>query len=162
MNAVTPLPTQQDVRELVEGLLGRHVDAYGAHEGVKLERNRENLVGTYVTDEGRVNALVMVDVACAARVGAALGLTPKGTADDAVKQGILPVQLGENVAEVLNVAASLFNTDGAPHLRLLSVYGGDIPAPADVVQWSKRFTPRVDLELDVSGYGSGIWSVVIV
>ena len=38
MNAVTPLPTQQDVRELVEGLLGRHVDAFGAHEGVKLER----------------------------------------------------------------------------------------------------------------------------
>ena len=61
MNAVTPLPTQQDVRELVEGLLGRHVDAFGAHEGVKLERNRENLVGTYVTDDGHVNALVLVD-----------------------------------------------------------------------------------------------------
>ena len=162
MTGVTPLPTQQEVRELVEQLLGRRVDTHVAHEGVDLVRNRENLAGTFVTDGGHVNALVMVNVACAARLGAALGLAPRAAADDVIKQGILPVQLGENVAEVLNVAASLFNVEGAPHLRLVNVYGGDVPAPADVVQWSKKFAPRLDLELDVSGYGSGIWSIVVV
>jgi hypothetical protein len=157
----TPLPVAQDVRELIEGLLGRHVDAHPAHAGVDLKRNRENLVGTYDTDDGHVAALILVDLACAARLGAALGLAPHSAADDAVKGGILPVQLGENVAEVLNVAASLFNTDGAPHLRLSSVYGGDVPAPADVAQWAKAFAPRLDLELDISGYGTGLWSVVV-
>ena len=101
MPAVTPLPTQQDVRELVEGLLGRHVDAFGAHDGVDLKRNRENLVGTYVSDDGHDSALIMADVACSARVGAALGLAPKSAADDAVHQGILPVQLGEPPADRL-------------------------------------------------------------
>jgi hypothetical protein len=78
-----------------------------------------------------------------------------------VRSGLLPVQLGENVAEVLNVAASLFNADGAPHLRLDSVYGGDMPVPADVATLSKAYSPRLDVELDVAGYGTGIWSVVL-
>ncbi|HEY0118143.1 MAG TPA: hypothetical protein VGC04_05125 [Cellulomonas sp.] len=161
MTVATPLPVAQEVRELVEGLLGRTVEARPAHLGVDLKQNRENLVGTYVTDGGYVAALVLVDLAAAARLGAALGLAPRSAADDAVKSGLLPVQLGDNVAEVLNVAASLFNADGAPHLRLLSVYGGDVPAPADVAQWARSFAPRVDLELDISGYGTGGWSVVL-
>ncbi len=161
MTAATPLPVAQEVRELVEGLLGRPVEARAAHKGVDLKQNRENLVGAYVTDTGQVSALVLVDLAAAARLGAALGLAPRSAADDAVKSGLLPVQLGDNVAEVLNVAASLFNADGAPHLRLLSVYGGDVPAPADVAQWAKAFSPRVDLELDISGYGTGGWSIVL-
>ena len=161
MSAATPLPVAQEVRELVEGLLGRSVEAHPARRGVDLKQNRENLVGTYVTDDGHVNALILVDLAAAARLGAALGLTPKSAADDAIKSGLLPVQLGDNVAEVLNVAASLFNADGAPHLRLLSVYGGDVPAPADVAQWAKMFAPRIDLELDITGYGTGNWSTVL-
>jgi hypothetical protein len=157
----TPLPVAQDVRELVEGLLGRPVEAHPAHKGVDLKQNRENLVGAYVTDDGHVHALVLVDLAAAARLGAALGLAPRTAADDAVKAGLLPVQLGDNVAEVLNVAASLFNAEGAPHLRLLSVYGGDVPAPADVAQWAAAYAPRIDLELDIAGYGAGGWSIVL-
>ena len=159
MNAV-PLPVAQDVRELVEGLLGRAVDARQAHKGVDL-KNRENLVGAYVTDEGHVAAIILVDLAGAAHLGAALGLAPRSAADAAVKGGLLPVQLGENVAEVLNVAASLFNADGGPHLRLLAVYGGDAPVPADIAQWAKAYSPRVDLELDINGYGTGGWSIVL-
>lgn len=162
MPTTTPLPAAQAVRELVEGLLGRSVEARTAHAGVDLKRNRENLVGAYVTDTGHLSALVLVDLAGAARLGAALGLAPRTAADDAIKAGLLPVQLGDNVAEVLNVAASLFNAEGAPHLRLLSVYGGDAPVPADVATAAAAFAPRVDLELDVSGYGAGGWSVVLV
>ncbi len=158
---VTPLPVPQQVRELVEGLLGRSVEARTVTRGVDLRASRENLVGTYVSDDGHVSAVILVDLAAAARLGAALGLAPRGGADDAVKSGLLPVRLGENVAEVLNVAASLFNADGAPHLRLDSVYGGDMPVPADIATLSKAYSPRLDLELDVAGYGTGTWSVVL-
>jgi hypothetical protein len=157
----TPLPVAQAIRELAEGLLGRAVEVRPAHAGVDLKRNRENLVGAYVTDTGQLRAVVLVDLAAAARVGAALGLAPRSAADDAIKAGLLPVGLGENVAEVLNVAASLFNAEGAPHLRLLAVYGGDAPVPADVAAAAAAFAPRLDLELDVSGYGTGGWSVVL-
>lgn len=159
--SVTPLPTAQAMCELVEGLLGRTVEAHPAHRGVDLAKNRENLAGTYVTNEGRTAALILVDLAAAARLGAALGLAPRSAADAAIKDGLLPVQLGENVAEVLNVAASLFNADGAPHLRLAAVYGGDVPAPAEVAAWAKGSGPRLDLELDVAGYGTGGWSVLL-
>lgn len=161
MNAAIPLPVPQDVRELIEGLLGRAVEAHTVTKGVDLKQSRENLAGTYVSDDGHTAALILVDLAAAARLGAALGLTPSRAADDAVRSGILPIPLAENVFEVLNVAASLFNHDGAPHLRLASVYGGDIPAPADIATWSKAFAPRLDLELDISGYGTGTWSIIL-
>lgn len=157
----TPLPVAQDVRELVEGLLGRAVDAHPAARGVDLKTSRENLAGTYVTDSGGLAAVVLVDLAAAARLGACLGLVAAKTADQAIKDGLLPVRLGENVAEVLNVAASLFNADGTPHLRLASVYGGEVPVPADVAALAKMFAPRLDLELEVAGYGTGGWSVVV-
>ena len=158
----TRLPVAQEVRELVENLLGRGVEAHPAAAGVELDRqHRENLVGAYATDEGCLHALVLVDLAAAARLGAALGLAPRAAADGAVTAGLLPVQFGENVAEVLNVAASLFNTDGAPHLRLLAVYGGDAPVPAEVAAAAKALAPRLDLELDVAGYGTGLWSAVL-
>lgn len=157
----TLLPVAQAVRELAEGLLGRPVGVQPAHQGVDLKKNRENLVGAYVTDAGHLAALVLVDLPLAARLGAALGLAPRSAADDAIRSALLPVQLGENVGEVLNVAASLFNADGAPHLRLLSVYGGDAPVPADIAVLAATFAPRLDLEVDVSGYGAGGWSVVL-
>ena len=158
---MTQLPVAQAVRELVEGLLGRPVGVRPAHAGVDLKKNRENLVGAYVTDTGHLAALVLVDLPLSAHLGAALGLAPRSAADDAIRSALLPVQLGENVGEVLNVAASLFNADGAPHLRLLSVYGGDAPVPADIAVLAATFAPRVDLELDVSGYGAGGWSIVL-
>jgi hypothetical protein len=157
----TQLPAAQEVRELVEGLLGRSVEARPARFGVDPKANRENLLGAYVSDDGRLSALVLVDLAAAARLGAALGLAPRSTADEAIKAGLLPVQLGENVAEVLNVAASLFNAEGAPHLRLLTVHGGDAPVPARVAAATTAFAPRLDLELDISGYGTGGWSIVL-
>ena len=117
----TPLPVAQGVRELVEGLLGRPVEARPATKGVDLTASRENLAGAYVTDRGDLAAAILVDLAAAARLGACLGLVPAKAADQAVRDGLLPVQLGENVAEVLNVAASLFNAEHAPHLRLSGV-----------------------------------------
>ena len=58
----TPLPVAQEVRELVEGLLGRAVESHTAAKGVDLKQNRENLVGVYVTDEGHSVAIILVDL----------------------------------------------------------------------------------------------------
>ncbi len=157
----TPLPAAHGVRQLVEGLLDRSVEARPARAGVDLGACRENLAGAYVDDQGRLAAVILVDLAAAARLGACLGLVAAKTADQAVTDGLLPVQLGENVAEVLNVAASLFNAERAPHLRLSGVYGGDLPVPADVAAMAATFAPRLDLQLDIAGYGTGGWSVVV-
>ena len=70
---MTQLPVAQAVRELVEGLLGRPVGVRPAHAGVDLKKNRENLVGAYVTDVGHLAALVLVDQPLAAHLGAAKG-----------------------------------------------------------------------------------------
>ena len=44
------------------------------------------------------------------------------TAAGAVEEGVLPPTLSENAGEILNVMASLFNAEGAPHVRLDALY----------------------------------------
>lgn len=156
----TPLPPARDVRELLEGLLGRGVDVTTG--GAMVDPAAGALVGVYVDRLLRLRALVLMDVPLAAHVGAALGLVPARTAAEAAELGALPPALAENAGEVLNVTASLFNAEGAPHVRLDTIYEApDQPLPADVAQWVHAYVRRVDLTVEVDGYGAGAWSLLV-
>ena len=43
---------------------------------------------------------------------------PAGGAEAAIEDGELPASIADNFTEVLNILSALFNTSGAPHLRL--------------------------------------------
>ncbi|WHP18999.1 hypothetical protein [Cellulomonas sp. ES6] len=64
--------------------------------------------------------------------------------------------------EILNVTAALFNVGDAPHLKLDAVYAPRDPLPADVAQWVLAYVRRLDLEVEVSGYGRGCASVLVI
>lgn len=158
----TPLPAALEVRELLEGLLGRDVDAAvgaaavnpGAHPGAQ--------VGVYVDNTLRLAAIIVMDLALAAHVGASIALMPATVAKAAVEDGTLTPALFDNTCEVLNVAASLFNTDGAPHLRLYATYAPREGLPADVAKWVSAYVRRLDMQMTVTGYGTGTISVLVI
>jgi hypothetical protein len=162
MSAQTPLPTAKDVRELVEGLVGRDVEV--ATGGAMLDPASGDgaLVGAYVDDRMALTAIVLLDLPLAAHVGASLGLVPARSAADAVAEGVLPPALSENAGEVLNVMASLFNTEGAPHVRLDALYEPGHPLPADVATWVPAYVRRTDLDMEVAGYGAGRFSLLVL
>ena len=158
----TPLPSAQQVRELVEGLLGRDVQVLTGGRIIDPAEPGGAMVGSYVDRLLRLRALVVLDLALAARVGAAIGLVPNRVCEADVADGELSDALAENAAEVLNVTASLFNTQDAPHLRLDGVTEPGRPLPHDVARWVKAYVPRLDLTVDIAGYGEGGFSALLV
>lgn len=156
--ATTELPPAKDVRDLLEGLLGKDTDF---SDGARLTEATAAMVGVYVDDQLGLRALVVMDVGLAASVGAAIGLMPVGGVEDAVDDGeLLPAQ-SDNAAEVLNVMAALFNVGDAPHLRLYSTYAPKVAAPDDVVAKLTALGGRVDWEVRVKGYPGGQLSVLL-
>ncbi|MFP3713997.1 hypothetical protein [Puerhibacterium sp. TATVAM-FAB25] len=159
MSDATPLPNAKEVRDLVEGLLGRDVEV---QTGGAMVDPAGALVGTYVDRTRALQAVVLLDLPLAAHVGAAIGLVPAHASAEAAADGVLPPTLAENAAEVLNVIASLFNADGAPHLKLDTVHAPGAPLPADVASWALAYVRRTDLDVEVSGYGRGSFSLLVL
>ena len=158
----TPLPAALEVRELLEGLLGRDVEAVVGTGAVDPQQHPGAVVGAYVDDALQLRALAVMDMPCAAWAGAAIALVPAATAAACVEDGLITPALFENTAEILNVAASLFNHDGCPHLRLYETYAPRETLPADVATWVLAYVRRLDMELTVSGYGTGRMSVLVL
>ena len=91
---------------------------------------------------------------------AAPALLPKGGLEDAIDEGELSDMHLEVVYEVVNVAAALFNGGGVTHSKLYKLYAPGEAVPGDLAGLAAGFN-RIDLSVDVAGYGKGALSIVI-
>jgi len=162
MSDQTPLPSALEARELWEGLIGRDLQVATGGPMVDPVLNGGALVGVYVDRLMKLSAIVAFDLPLAAHLGAAIALVPARTAQTAAEEEQLPSALAENAAEILNVTAALFNVGDAPHLKLDAWYAPREPLPADVAQWVLAYVRRLDLEVEVTGYGKGTASVLVI
>jgi hypothetical protein len=152
------MPQAADVAQLVEGLLGRQVT--GARTPDPVMRGKDvRIVGSYVDDGGSVKAVCLVDLVLGNALGAALALVPEPRVAAAVSAGRVDEDLAENTREVLNVAASLFNS-GDRHLKLAGTWVEKEPVPDDVVAFLRVPGRRDDLRLEINGYGGGVLALV--
>lgn len=158
MTATTTLPSGKDVRDMLEGLLGRDVTITPS---TPVEPDKPVAVGVYVDDSTRTAVVAVTDLALAAYAGAAIGLVPPGGAEAAVEDGALPATLRDTFVEVLNVLSALFNVPGSPHLRLYAAYEPGEAAPPDVAAGIRSSGGRLDLAVAVAGYGAGGLSFVL-
>ena len=155
------LPAAESVRTLFADLLDRNVEVAPA-AGVAPGDSSPASVATYVDDLDHVSAVVACDLALSARAGAAIGLVPASGAERAILSGCLDGTLLENLREVLDVAATMFNVEGASHLHLDGLHPAGDDVPRDVQARALTLGRRVDLELDIAGYGAGRLSVVLL
>jgi len=152
-----PLP---DVA-LVKDLLGMLFDGLTVKLGPKLDASPKSSAyfGVYVSDDGTPVALCGCDLAFAANSGAALSLLPPNVAKEAAKsKDLTPVMLS-NLHEVMNICTRLMLRDDSPHLKLreLTVVSA-LPAPAVAILNAPK--GRVDFEVGLGKYGSGVISVM--
>jgi hypothetical protein len=153
------VPARKPIKDLFEGLLGRDV-TLGDAPPVTLDRVPPPMVAVYVDDQLKLATVTVMDFALTAYVGAALGLVPKGGAEAAIEDAVLPQSLIENAAELLNVLAAPIGEASGTHQRLYKTYPpGEIP-PADVAGLTALLGSREDVLLDVKGYGAGPMSVI--
>ena len=159
--ATTPVPTPKAVRDMLTDLLGRAVEVnpslpYAPRPGEPMS------IAVFVDDRTVVRAVGVVDLGFSARAGAAIGLVPSPTAEEAIGSGLLPETLAENLYEVLNIAASLLNAEGVVHVKLHEMFAAGTRPPAPIAECLQALGRRLDLGVDIAGYGKGRFSLVIL
>jgi len=154
------LPAAKDVRDMLSGLVGKEVSV-SPGAPVTPEPNRPVSVAIYTAPDMSVNALCVMDLGASAYTAAALALLPPGGAQDAVEEDkeLSPLLL-EALHEVVNVLSALFNTPGAPHSKLNKLVPDGDDVPGDIAGMLAGFN-RLDLAIEVPGYGKGAISFVL-
>ena len=155
--AAYPLPSIAQVKEL----LGMLFDGLSVKLGPKLDVSPKaaGYFGVYVSDDGTPAALCGCDIAFAASSGAALSMLPPNVAKEAAKdKELTPVMLA-NLHEVMNICTRLMLHDDSPHLKLRELCAMNaLPPPAAAILGAP--TSRIDFEIGLGKYGSGVLSLL--
>jgi hypothetical protein len=155
------LPRPKSAKDMLGDLLGRRVTVRPCAPfapGV----DGPATIAVYVEDSLRIAAMVSLDLTMSAYVAAAIELAPPKDAEAAIDDGALSESMRENLCEVLNIAASLFNVGEAPHIRLYDVHHAGDDIPHAVEAQALALGRREDLRVDVAGYGTGRLTMMLV
>ena len=154
------LPAAKDVRDMLTGLVGKPVSV-NPGAPVTPSPDKPVAVAVYVSPDMSVNALCLMDLGAAAYTAGGLALLPPGGCQDAVEEdGELSGMLVEALHEVVNVLSALLNIPGAPHSKLHKLYAPGDGLPGDIEGMLANFN-RLDLAIEVPGYGKGAISLVL-
>ena len=159
--AVTHLPVPYEVRVLLEDLFVRPVEVRPGPPWAPLN-GEPGTLAIYVDDRYAIRALGLGDLRFSAYAGAAIGLVPRAVAQMAVRDRRLDMDTQENLDEVLEIATGLYNVDGAAHMRLHHVCHIGTEVAPQIRAMSAAVGRRLDLTVDIGGYGTGRLSFVNV
>jgi hypothetical protein len=161
MTMSRPLPVPKEVKDLFEELLGRPVTVGPADPIRAADLRNQLLVSVFVDPAMKMKAVVGMDLPLTVYSGAAIGLIPAAGAQACVDERDINPMIAENVTEVCNILTSLLNREGLPHLKMNRTFmPGDQP-PADAVGYLLALGRRLDLMVDVQGYGSGRFTIAL-
>jgi hypothetical protein len=155
------VPVAKPVRDMLTELLGRPVEVAPSIPYAPLSTEPATLA-VYVDDATIVRAVMVADLPFSAYAGAAIGLVPVQGAEEAITEKVLPETLEENLYEVLNISASLLNAEGLPHLRLYRLHAPGNPPPTEMANCARVLGGRLDLSVEITGYGTGRLTVVVL
>jgi hypothetical protein len=151
---MTTLPPTKLIKDVIDGMLGKEVTVAQANALTPPDAVG-GAIAVYIDDSDHLGAVAGWDLQLAAKVGAAVALVPARAVEDAVEEQYLPENLLENLSEVSNVLASVFQLPGNPHLRLSRMYRPINSADIDAVNLLYALGNRIDLKIDVPNYGTG-------
>lgn len=154
------LPVPKAVKDLLEDLLGRPVTVSPA-DPLRSADLADSFVATYVDQSLQLGAVVALEFALTAYVGAAIGLIPRGGAQACIEDREISKMIGENTAEVCNVLTTLLNQDGAVRLSMYETFLPGQPPTLEASGSLQALGRRLDLTVEVGGYGTGKLSVAL-
>lgn len=154
------LPPAEAVARMLSDLLGRPCSVKPA---AKPGFADQGIIGVLVDKAGQTRGLTFSDKAFAALSGAALALIPRAVAEEAVKKGVVPQSLLENHQEIINISTALFNAVNvdADHLKLKEAIATSPATPQALRTFLIKPNARLDLAIDISGYGVGKLSLLV-
>lgn len=155
------LPAPKLLKDVLDGLTGKPVVLTPRSRRLTSVDATGGAIGLYVDDKGKPRALCGWSLTAAAYAGCAFALLPPNKAEEIVRDRYLPDDEVEAVYELSNVLASALAEEGNPHVRLEKLYHPAAAAPTDFLKLMYESHPRMDLEIEIPGYGTGLFSIVI-
>ncbi|GAA3290009.1 MULTISPECIES: hypothetical protein [Dactylosporangium] len=154
------LPVPKAVKDLFDDLLGRPVTVNPA-DPMKAADVPRTTFALYTDERMQLMAVIAMDFELTAYAGAAIGLIPPGGAQACIEDKEISKMIGENAGEICNILAGLINKEDAPRVKLHQTFLPGESAPADAVNHALAIGRRLDLKVDVSGYGGGKISIAL-
>jgi hypothetical protein len=151
---IHPVPNEDEVRQILKMLLGDKLVISRTEKPGPATDDR-GLVAVFIDDENVPVTACLGDLHFAAYAGSALTRIPAAGAEDAVKSGEIPETMLGNFHEIMNICSRLFMHGSSPHLRLDRVYPSAAALPEKVGKLLESVGGRLDLRVDVPGYGTG-------
>lgn len=146
------LPDGEGVGKLFSSLLRRDVEV----KAVKPTPDANVVItGHYVNGAKTLVAGCLCDKSLLVFAGAAFSLIPGDVARDNLKGKEIDEYIVENFAEVLNICSRLFEGGSDKRITLCGIEYPGAARSAATVQMLKKPVKRLDLELDIQGYGAG-------
>ncbi|MEO8201876.1 MAG: hypothetical protein ABI679_15200 [Gemmatimonadota bacterium] len=151
----------RDVTRVYTALFNRPVNAQVLTVAPAYGGTITGSVAAYAAADGSVQALCVLDLSLSVLFGAALMMIPAEAAREMIRDRQVEGNIQENLHEVANVASQLVNRSGQGRLALHDVYLPAAVAPAEVLQILANPATRLDLQLTIEGYGTGMFSLLL-
>ncbi len=146
------LPTPEIVADTLTKMLRRTVRAKSA----PAKAASAKLSGVYRAVDDTPVAACMADIPFAAFSGAAFSMIPADAARDSIKAGVLDEGMEDNFGEVLNVLSRLFADQGNHRITLQTKSFPPAALPEVASAALTAAGKKLDLEVDIDGYGKGL------
>jgi hypothetical protein len=152
------LPSTKLVAGLLSGIVGRAVTAEKAAP-FDLRAKAPRIHGVYRDPTTQMPCLVVCDMPFCAYLGGAMLVFPLSAIKDVVRTGMLEEGMLDCVREILNICARIFNDHS--HQVFQELYTTPAQLPQDAAALMKSPEGRIDMGIDVAGYGSGQVTILI-
>lgn len=152
------LPDESSASKLLAAALRREVKMTKSKPPTSAE---VPIAGAFVDGENKLIGACLVDLPLAVYAGAALSLIPVYAARDSIKAKELEDFMQENFTEVLNICSRLFDIDASRRVRLSATSFPPAGYPAELAGLVAKPAKRFDVDLDISGYGKGRFSLLL-
>ena len=154
MATVHPTPREIEVRQMLAMLFGNELEINEA-EALPTGTDSGHPTAVFTADDGTPVTACVCDMNFAAFAGCALTKIPPGGAEDAAKSGELTENMLGNLHEVMNICSRLFMDSSSPHLKLDKLYASISELPDNARTLVDSVAGRLDLKVNIPGYGEG-------
>lgn len=122
--------------------------------------NAPKSLAFYRLDGIKTVGFILCDLPLGAAASCALSVVPPNAVKEAIKTGKLTDVQASNLYEVFNVLSTAFDPERGPHLKLSKVFSPGEPVPKEYMMAIIKPKARLDLVIDVTGYGAGKMSFI--
>ena len=155
-----PVPRAEAVQEVLHAMVGAEVKV-SIEKHPEIDSDAPSVLGDFVSDHDTVGAICLVDHKAAISLGAALiGVAPEA-AQTAIEGYKLDDDAIENVREVVNVMAQLFNSDFTPHVRFRELHRQPGKLPDATHDLRRKPLAARHYKVTVDRYATGLLSFML-